>query len=240
MVADFNRLYVGILLLTIVCISFVFKLDLYLLYLILLFISFDLYKLKLVNNIFLIIIITFSIIFFSLINFFTIFWNNLYLIQTLLISLTIFTTKHRVILFYISLFLFCLILFYIINVDRYIFYLIIGISFFNDTVAYIFGSKIKGPLIIPKISPNKTWSGTVISIFLSTSVLFLLNINLILSLLISIFLFMGDIFFSFIKRFLNIKDFSSSLGNHGGILDRIDSMFLISIIFHFYLVSQIE
>ena len=56
--------------------------------------------------------------------------------------------------------------------------------------------------------------------------------------LISILLFVGDIFFSYIKRSLNIKDFSPLLGSHGGVLDRLDSIFLVSIIFQinlFYL-----
>ena len=56
-------------------------------------------------------------------------------------------------------------------IDKNLIYLIIAISFFNDTIAYIVGSNIKGPLISPKISPNKTWSGTLISFFISTFIL---------------------------------------------------------------------
>ena len=95
------------------------------------------------------------------------------------------------------------------------------------------------PLILPKISPKKTWSGTITSFILSTTVLFFLNFDLLFSALISISLFLGDIYFSFIKRSLNIKDFSSSLGRHGGILDRLDSMFFISIFFQLYLLLNI-
>ena len=54
--------------------------------------------------------------------------------------------------------------------------------------------------------------------------------------LVSILLFIGDIFFSYIKRSLNIKDFSPLLGSHGGVLDRLDSIFLISIFFHINLL----
>ena len=136
----------------------------------------------------------------------------------------------------LSVYIFCIILFNIALIDRYIFYIIILISFFNDTTAYIFGKTIGGPLIIPKISPKKTWSGTFISFVLSTLLLYFLNFNILFSALISIFLFLGDIFFSYIKRILNLDDFSLILKSHGGILDRLDSMFFVTIIFQIYLI----
>ncbi len=239
MVADFNRLYVGISLLIAVCFSYIFNLDLLLLSVIVLFILYDLFSVKLTNLIVQLLIIAFILILYILIKEYKILFDYLYLIQIFFILLTILSSKYRFILFNISVCTFCLILFFINYTDRYIFYLIIFISFFNDTMAYIFGSKIKGPLILPNISPKKTWSGTLISFFLSTFVLILLNFNILFSILISIFLFLGDIFFSFIKRSLNIKDFSSTLGNHGGMLDRIDSMFLISIFFQFILITKL-
>lgn len=239
MVADFNRLYVGISLLIAVCFSYIFNLDLLLLSIIALFIFYDLFSLKLTNLIVQLLIIAFILILYFLIKEYKIVFDYLYLIQIFFILLTILSSKYRFILFNVSVCTFCLILFFINYTDRYIFYLIIFISFFNDTMAYIFGSKIKGPLILPNISPKKTWSGTLISFSLSTFVLIFLNFNILFSILISIFLFLGDIFFSFIKRSLNIKDFSSALGNHGGMLDRIDSMFLISIFFQFTLITKL-
>lgn len=239
MVADFNRLYVGISLLIAVCFSYIFNLDLLLLSVIVLFILYDLFSVKLTNLIVQLLIIAFILILYILVKEYKILFDYLYLIQIFFILLTILSSKYRFILFNISVCTFCLILFFINYTDRYIFYLIIFISFFNDTMAYIFGSKIKGPLILPNISPKKTWSGTLISFSLSTFVLIFLNFNILFSILISIFLFLGDIFFSFIKRSLNIKDFSSTLGNHGGMLDRIDSMFLISIFFQFILITKL-
>ena len=53
--------------------------------------------------------------------------------------------------------------------------------------------------------------------------------------MVAISLFIGDIFFSYIKRLIMLKDFSSILGSHGGILDRLDSMFFVTIIFQIYL-----
>ena len=239
MVADFNRLYVGISLLIAVFFSYIFNLDLLLLSVIVLFILYDLFSVKLTNLIVQLLIIAFILILYILVKEYKILFDYLYLIQIFFILLTILSSKYRFILFNISVCTFCLILFFINYTDRYIFYLIIFISFFNDTMAYIFGSKIKGPLILPNISPKKTWSGTLISFSLSTFVLIFLNFNILFSILISISLFLGDIFFSFIKRSLNIKDFSNTLGNHGGMLDRIDSMFLISIFFQFILITKL-
>ena len=120
------------------------------------------------------------------------------------------------------------------NLNRDLFFLIIFNSFFNDTIAYISGKSIKGPLIIPSISTNKTWSGTLISFFLTLLLLFKLDINFFVGILLSSSLFFGDIFFSYVKRKKNIKDFSSLIKGHGGILDRLDSMFFFTIILNFY------
>ena len=138
--------------------------------------------------------------------------------------------------YYFSILASSIILFYLISTDRNFFYLLFLISFLNDTIAYISGKSLRGPLIIPKISPNKTWSGTSISFFSTTLLLILMNFNILISMLVSILLFIGDIFFSYIKRSLNIKDFSPLLGSHGGVLDRLDSIFLISIFFHINLL----
>lgn len=236
MVADLNRLLVGLLLVTVVSICFILKLDIFLLAVILFLIIYDFYQLKLFNNIIQIVILLFAIFLFYLIIKFEIFLTYLYLIQIILVLLTLLIKKYRLIVFYFSILIFCMLMFSINSIDRYFFYLIISISFFNDTIAYIFGSKIKGPLILPKISPKKTWSGTIISFLITYLVLFFLNFGVLFSVLISVSLFLGDIYFSFIKRALNIKDFSRTLGGHGGILDRLDSMFLITILFQFYLL----
>ena len=57
---------------------------------------------------------------------------------------------------------------------------------------------------------------------------------LILSLLISISGQIGDLILSAVKRYFQVKDYSSLLPGHGGVLDRIDSMlvnFMIVAIF---------
>ena len=132
--------------------------------------------------------------------------------------------------FLVTLNIFFYILIYLNNLDDRLIFILIFLSFLNDTVAYIVGKSIRGPLITPTISPNKTWSGTLSSFFISYIVLYILNFNLVECLLIALSLFFGDLFFSHIKRKYSLKDFSNIIPGHGGVLDRIDSIFLSTII----------
>lgn len=116
-------------------------------------------------------------------------------------------------------------LLYIYNFN--VFFIVIMLTSINDILAYLFGSFFKGPKIIPSISPNKTWSGTIISYTISVVVLFVFfNFNNFYSLILPITFFIGDIYFSNFKRILNIKDYGSLIKGHGGFLDRFDSSFL--------------
>ena len=229
-----SRILVGLILLLTTFLSYFFHLELFLISILIILISYDFYNLKIYKLSYLIFftLLPFASLFFlstEIINIFTI-------LICLIIFLVLYNERFKKDLFLLSVYLFCILLFYIASADRYIFYIIISISFFNDTIAYIAGKYIGGPLIIPKISPKKTWSGTSISFLLSTYVLVLFNFNILFSSLISIFLFFGDIFFSYIKRYLNLNDFSLLLRSHGGILDRLDSMFFITIIFQIHLI----
>lgn len=228
-----NRLFIGILLLIVVSSSYYFELDLYLIISILFLIAYDFYYIKIINNFFLYLLLILAILAIYIPQEFL---RDLYIFESFLILSILFSKKLIKYFFVLSLFIFCLILFFISLTDRNLFYLIIFISFFNDTVAYLSGKFFAGKLIIPNISPNKTWSGTLISFFATSFILLLLNFSILLSMISALSLFLGDIFFSFVKRYLQIKDFSSSLGGHGGILDRLDSMFLLAIIFQIYLV----
>tara|TARA_B100001057_G_C22489239_1_gene809562 strand:- start:166 stop:561 length:396 start_codon:yes stop_codon:yes gene_type:complete len=104
----------------------------------------------------------------------------------------------------------------------------------SDIGGYIFGKILKGPKI-SKISPNKTISGTIGSIFFSSIVFvslisFLTNnfkISLIIvGIIISIASQIGDLFFSYLKRKAKVKDTGKFLPGHGGLLDRIDGILL--------------
>ena len=136
---------------------------------------------------------------------------------------------------YISFILFTLL--YIHNFN--LFFIVILFTSINDMIAYIFGSYLKGPKIIPIISPNKTWSGSISSYLISLSLLFyFFDFNYIYNLLLPITFFIGDIYFSNFKRIFNIKDYGRLIKGHGGFLDRFDSSFL-SLSFSFIFFSFI-
>ena len=230
-----NRLYVGFFLCLTLIFSFYFSLDNYLISLIAAASIFDLWKSK----------------FFSILNFFFIFLLsifltldyyhdlNLFIYLNLFLFLIIFSKffyKSFIIhIFPLIIIIFLYFLFNLSIIDRNILYLCFLFSFFNDTIAYTFGNLFKGPLIIPSISPKKTWSGTVISTLLSLILLLSLDYNFLFSLICSVSFFIGDVYFSYIKRIFNLKDFSNLLISHGGMLDRLDSIFLIVIFFNLYL-----
>ena len=119
---------------------------------------------------------------------------------------------------------------YILTIDRNLIFIILLTSFLNDTSAFLSGRYFKGPLIAPTISPKKTWSGTSISFITSFVVLYLFEFNIIFSILISASFFIGDLFFSYFKRKISIKDFSRLLNGHGGVLDRFDSIIFATIL----------
>ena len=83
--------------------------------------------------------------------------------------------------------------------------------------------KLYGKNKIGWISPNKTIEGYIGGYIGVLSYYFISKPNFIFINIIYILGIMGDLFFSYIKRLLQIKDYSDVLLSHGGILDRIDS-----------------
>ena len=228
-----SRLFIGLLLIFTVLLSFNYNLDYILLSILVTLISYDLYKTKILS----IYVLFILLLIFCLCLFIPIvILSHAYILIIFFTILIIFNHKFKTEFFSISIFIFCIILFYFIEVNRNTLYLLILLSFFNDTVAYIAGRSIGGPLIIPKISPKKTWSGSLISFFMTSIFLYHLNFNIFILIIISSLFFFGDIFFSYIKRQMRVKDFSNVLGGHGGVLDRLDSMFFVAIVLQIYLV----
>mgnify|MGYP001475553734 CR=1 FL=1 len=235
MVVDTKRIFVGILILLFFTFSYFFKLDYLILFIISMFAIFDLFKSKFISGIYdLIFSIIFLIFAFLIgINYDFIDFSNIILI-TLVFIILLKPNFYQRLLFLFIILLFLNNFFSVFHNDRDLLFFIIFVSFFNDTIAYLCGNIIKGPLIIPSISPKKTWSGTILSFLITANLIFFFEYPLFISILLSLSLFFGDIFFSYIKRINNLKDFSNILKGHGGILDRLDSMFFFIIIINYY------
>ena len=113
---------------------------------------------------------------------------------------------------------------------------ILLVCIFSDIGGYIIGKTIGGKKLT-KISPKKTISGSIGSLFFSIIPLFILNIYdndeypikifiFLLCLLISLACQIGDLFISYLKRKAKVKDTVNILPGHGGLLDRIDGIIL--------------
>ncbi|UOA27474.1 phosphatidate cytidylyltransferase [Pseudosulfitobacter sp. DSM 107133] len=101
----------------------------------------------------------------------------------------------------------------------------------TDVGGYFAGRLIGGPKFWPRVSPKKTWSGTAagwvaaaivgwITIALTGATSGLIGISIALSMASQ----MGDIAESAIKRHTGVKDSSTLIPGHGGVLDRFDGM----------------
>ena len=117
---------------------------------------------------------------------------------------------------------------------------ILFVIFFSlsvDTFAYFFGRRIGGKKLAPLISPNKTISGSLGGIFIPTLICVfvfyeknsLVNI-IFFSILFSIVVQIGDLIESKFKRICGVKDSSNIIPGHGGLLDRLDGIFLFLIL----------
>ena len=139
-------------------------------------------------------------------------------------------------IFTIFIFFFCFLFFFLSSIGQLkliIFILLFG-CIASDIGGFIFGKVFKGPKLT-KISPQKTISGAFGSIFFSVIIINMFfyyltdtfKINLIIiSVITSIGCQIGDLFFSYLKRKAKIKDTGNILPGHGGVLDRLDGIFL--------------
>tara|TARA_B100000524_G_C23406790_1_gene282685 strand:+ start:47 stop:493 length:447 start_codon:yes stop_codon:yes gene_type:complete len=107
------------------------------------------------------------------------------------------------------------------------------ISIISDVGGIITGKIFKGKKLIKRISPNKTISGSIGSLFFSLILAFFflqffqeisILTFLFITLIISIISQIGDLSVSYLKRKAKIKDTGNLLPGHGGFLDRIDGI----------------
>jgi phosphatidate cytidylyltransferase len=124
---------------------------------------------------------------------------------------------------------------------------LICISSFTDIGAYSSGKLLRGPKLCPKISPNKTWAGfwggiifanigffcldgaffqfSTEKAFLGARIIDFWTVQLIILSSVA-----GDLLESWFKRAIRVKDMGDLFPGHGGILDRLDSLLLASIV----------
>ena len=121
-----------------------------------------------------------------------------------------------------------------------------------DIGGYVIGLSLRGPKLAPRISPNKTWSGLIGGVILAVAISFIYmyvakNIFGLplpmseqlkfaqLGAMIAFVAQIGDLVESAIKRHLNIKDSSSLIPGHGGVLDRFDSFIYTAPVFYYFI-----
>ncbi|GAB3929788.1 hypothetical protein GCM10027613_49590 [Microlunatus endophyticus] len=105
----------------------------------------------------------------------------------------------------------------------------------SDLGGYVAGVLFGRHPMAPVISPKKSWEGFAGSVVFATAAAILMSIfglkvgwwvGVILGPLLVLVATVGDLVESLIKRDLGIKDMSSFLPGHGGVMDRLDSMLL--------------
>lgn len=116
----------------------------------------------------------------------------------------------------------------------------------NDTMAFVTGKLFGKHKIAPRISPKKSWEGTIGGALfaggmgLLLSFLFLDEVKIgffILGMFTGLLAFVGDLLESVLKRNFGVKDSGNVLPGHGGILDRMDATYFSAPLY--YLMLQI-
>lgn len=122
----------------------------------------------------------------------------------------------------------------------YNYFKVLGIVFLiwtNDTMAYLGGSLLGRNKLYERISPGKTWEGTIVGALSTAGVGFLLNLDHtynnvliwpVIGLLVAALGTTGDLVESMLKRMAGVKDSGQLMPGHGGALDRFDSLIFVT------------
>lgn len=118
----------------------------------------------------------------------------------------------------------------------------------QDTAAYAVGRAFGKHRLAPAISPKKSWEGSVggllagVLMSLALRELFMAELFgrgeiVVMSTILGALAQVSDLTESLMKRCFGVKDSSSLLPGHGGILDRFDSFLLTAPFLYFYMIS---
>lgn len=123
-----------------------------------------------------------------------------------------------------------------------------GVPLMGDTMAYFIGSRFGVRKLCPSVSPNKSVEGAAAG--LAGSVLFAMAVAGVFAMFTAIPPFwhfpilglvggfagqVGDLFASLVKRHCGIKDFGNIFPGHGGVMDRLDSVYWATVVMYVYL-----
>ena len=154
-------------------------------------------------------------------------------IYLILFLLRLYSPKIILCLFYFSIPFLLLAYYRNTNYFDSFFLFIITFTIITDVGAYLFGTYFGGKKMLISVSPNKTFSGLFGGIFMPTLfALFFYNphsylILVFTCIILSLSVQLGDLLVSFLKRKFGVKDSSNLIPGHGGVLDRLDGLFLL-------------
>lgn len=112
-----------------------------------------------------------------------------------------------------------------------------------DIASYFCGKAFGKHKLAPAISPGKTWEGFIGGTFLTLAIVLILLWTqnkplaplwtILLVLCICTIALVGDLFESWLKRRVGLKDSGNLLPGHGGFLDRFDGVLFVTYFFYF-------
>ena len=140
-------------------------------------------------------------------------------------------------------------------VSQFLLIIAFGASIVTDTFAYFSGRLFGKHKLAPAVSPKKTVEGAIGgTVFGTCAVFFLGHLTqplfgigiqpywyLIVGFVLSVLTQFGDLSASILKRRFGVKDYGKIMPEHGGVMDRLDSVVFISpAVFGFYLLSALH
>ena len=129
------------------------------------------------------------------------------------------------------------------NYHPYVIIYIIILIWTNDSFAFLVGKNFGKTKLFERVSPKKTIEGFIGGFIFSLIVGFLIGyyssvfsiLNwMIIAVIVSVFGTWGDLIESKFKRQANVKDSGTIMPGHGGLLDRLDSLYFLTPFVYLY------